>query len=112
MTTGKAAGAHGFTAIRVCRRSRRPVGEFVADRRAARVTVRNSTVSLRPTPAEWLQQAFRSTERGWIMQDGSVTAAEMAPDARASRLDCERAQVILRAAYDLLCEVGYAGLRF
>src|SRR5689334_14304455 len=109
MTTGKAAGAHGFTAIRVCRRSRRPVGEFVADRRAARVTVRNSSVSLGPTPAEWLQQAFRSTDRGWIMQDGAVTA-EMAPDARASRLDCERAQVILRAAYDLLGEVGYAGL--
>jgi AcrR family transcriptional regulator len=46
------------------------------------------------------------------MQDGAATAAELAPDARTSRLDCERAQVILRAAYDLLGEVGYAGLRF
>jgi AcrR family transcriptional regulator len=41
------------------------------------------------------------------MQDGAVV-----PDARSHRLDRERETAILRAAYELLAEVGYAGLRF
>lgn len=45
------------------------------------------------------------------MHDGAATAEE-APEARTSRLDCEREQAILGAAYELLGEVGYAGLRF
>jgi AcrR family transcriptional regulator len=41
------------------------------------------------------------------MQEGAVV-----PDARSPRLDAEREAAILQAAYQLLSEVGYAGLRF
>jgi AcrR family transcriptional regulator len=52
------------------------------------------------------------------MHDGAVLTGTRAthpdggPDARPTRLDGEREAAILRAAYELLGEVGYEGLRF
>jgi AcrR family transcriptional regulator len=41
-----------------------------------------------------------------------VPDATTVPDGRLSRLDAEREAAILQATYEMLGEVGYAGLRF
>jgi AcrR family transcriptional regulator len=46
------------------------------------------------------------------MHDGAVATTATVPEARSPRGYGEREQAILRAAYELLGEVGYAGLRF
>src|SRR5258705_539786 len=93
-STGISAVERGFPASRVCPWSRRRGREIRWGPGGVRVTVRNSSVSL--------VQVGR-----WVMHDDTAVC-----DPRANRLDGEREAAILRAVYEMLGEVGYAGLRF